>query len=113
MTVETPLYGQTEWTIKDNVVYSGTNGAVVGYIEGNVVKSFTGSVISILSNFNNSAESVDLSFITAQSNDIRSGKIGADTNGNPVRGTLPEVSATLSANTVTVPAGIHGSRGEQ
>ena len=107
MTVETPLYGQTEWTIKDNVVYSGTNGAVVGYIEGNVVKSFTGSVISILSNFNNSAESVDLSFITAQSNDIRSGKIGADTSGNPVQGTLPEAAATLNDNVVTVPSGIH------
>ena len=31
---------------------------------------------------------VHLSFITAAADDIRSGKVGADTSGNPVYGTL-------------------------
>lgn len=31
---------------------------------------------------------IDLSFITAEAGDIRSGKVGADTSGNPVTGTL-------------------------
>lgn len=35
-----------------------------------------------------SSGSVDLSFITAEAGDIRSGKVGADRNGNPVTGTL-------------------------
>jgi hypothetical protein len=34
------------------------------------------------------SSSVDLSFITAEAGDIRSGKVGADANGNPVHGTL-------------------------
>ena len=39
-------------------------------------------------------DAIDLSFITAGAGDIRSGKIGADTNGNPVKGTLVVESAT-------------------
>lgn len=35
-----------------------------------------------------SGDSVDLSFITAGAGDIRSGKVGADVDGNPVYGTL-------------------------
>lgn len=34
------------------------------------------------------SSSVDLSFITAEAGDIRSGKVGADAKGNPVHGTL-------------------------
>lgn len=32
--------------------------------------------------------SIDLSFITAEAEDILEGKVGADTSGNPVYGTL-------------------------
>ena len=47
----------------------------------------------------------DLSFITATASDILSGKIGVDKDGNQVNGTIQTVTATLSGNIVTVPAG--------
>lgn len=49
--------------------------------------------------------SVDLSFVTATAADILSGKVSADASGNPVNGAIKTVTASLSGNVVTVPAG--------
>lgn len=49
--------------------------------------------------------SIDLSFVTATAADILSGKVGADASGNPVNGAIKTVTASLSGNVVTVPAG--------
>lgn len=54
-------------------------------------------------------ESVDLSFVTATASDILAGKIGADTSGNPVNGTIQTVTASLTDNVVTVPQGFVAS----
>lgn len=49
----------------------------------------------------------DLSFVTATASDILAGKVGIDTYGNPVNGTIPTVTAFLTDNVVIIPAGYH------
>ena len=49
--------------------------------------------------------SADLSFVTAKAEDILTGKIGADVNGNPVHGTIPEISVEVTESKVVVPVG--------
>lgn len=48
---------------------------------------------------------VDLAFVTASAGDILAGKVGVDAEGNPITGTIETVTASLSGNVVTVPAG--------
>ena len=54
-------------------------------------------------------EDIDLSFVTASAGDILSGKVGADTAGNPVYGNIPTVTASSDGSFVTIPAGFHAS----
>ena len=49
--------------------------------------------------------SADLSFVTAKAEDILTGKIGADVNGNPVHGTIPEMTVEVTEDKITVPVG--------
>ena len=51
----------------------------------------------------------DLSFVTASAGDILSGKVGSDSDGNQVYGSIPTVSASSDGEYVTVPAGFHAS----
>lgn len=48
---------------------------------------------------------IDVSFVTATADDILAGKVGVDAEGNPITGTIETVTASLSGNVVTVPAG--------
>lgn len=53
---------------------------------------------------------VDLSFITASAGDILSGKVGSDTEGNPVNGTIPsKATETFTPGTIdqTIVAGTY------
>lgn len=52
-----------------------------------------------------SGESIDLSFVTADAGDILVGKVGADTNGDPVIGTIAMVIPTLSGNKFSIEKG--------
>ena len=86
-------------------MFDAITGRQVGIIENGVVKSMTtGAAIATISN--GSGGSVDLSFITAGAEDILAGKVGSNSNGNPVNGTLPiAASPTVSGNVVTVNKG--------
>ncbi len=50
-------------------------------------------------------KAVDLSFVTAGAGDIVAGKTGADANGNPLQGTLENVSMQAADNVITIPRG--------
>lgn len=55
-------------------------------------------------------ESVDLSFVTAGANDILAGKVGSNSNGDPIQGSIPTAAApTVSGNVVTLPKGYNAS----
>lgn len=49
--------------------------------------------------------SVDLSFVTAEADQILSGYVGSDKDGNPVNGTIATVTPSLSGNKFTVGKG--------
>ena len=49
--------------------------------------------------------SADLSFVTAKAEDILSGKVGADVNGNPVAGSIEEVTVTRTGEKITISKG--------
>ena len=50
-------------------------------------------------------EELDLSFVTATASDIVTGKVGANSSGKPVSGTLAESTPSLTDNVVTIPKG--------
>ena len=58
----------------------------------------------------------DLSFITATAAQILSGKVGADSEGNPITGTMPNHGAVSKAlncgESYTIPAGYHNGSGK-
>ena len=73
-----------------------------------------GNTVTVLSGHRSKDTSVtvastdtDLSFVTATASDILAGKVGIDTYGNPVNGTIPTVTASLTDNVVLIPAGYH------
>ena len=65
------------------------------------------AAVTALSVSSGEGETLDLSFVTATANDILAGKVGIDTYGNPVNGTIPTVTAFLTDNVVIIPAGYH------
>lgn len=60
--------------------------------------------------------STDLSFVTATASDILAGKIGADSSGNAVNGSMTNNGAWSTTKTsngdVTIPAGFHNGSGK-
>ena len=61
--------------------------------ESAALADFAAQVNKLPAGGNTPGDTIDLSFITATAGDIRSGKIGADINGDPVNGTLVVESA--------------------
>lgn len=56
-------------------------------------------------------ETVDLSFVTAAASDILSGKVGANSSGKPVNGTIPTMAEpTVDGNVVTIGKGYNPSQ---
>lgn len=71
-----------------------------------LLKLSDGTFIPVgMANSVSSSSNVDLSFITAGSENILSGYIGANSSGQQVIGTIPTVSAIQSGSVLTVPSG--------
>jgi hypothetical protein len=107
--IKNSITGRDKLVVTDNGVFDAITGRQVGIVENGVVKSITtGAAIATISN--GSGGSVDLSFITAGAEDILSGKVGADAEGNPVNGTIPQkAAATFTPGTgdQTIAAGTY------
>ena len=107
--VNNPITGKTKFTITDDGVFNAITGRQVGVIvDGMVVSPVSGQPFAIV--VQNSEGGVDLSFITATASDILSGKVGADSSGNPVNGTITKKSAaTITPGTAdqTIAAGTY------
>ena len=107
-TIKNPITGRDKLIVTGDGVYDAITGRQVGIIENGVVKSTTtGAAIAVVIN---NGGTVDLSFITATAGDILSGKVGADTDGNPVNGTITQKSAatfTPSTKDQTIAAGTY------
>lgn len=87
--INNPITGKTKFTVTDDGVFNAITGRQVGVIvDGMVVSPVSGQPFAIV--VQNSEGGVDLSFITAAASDILSGKVGADSSGNPVTGTIPK-----------------------
>lgn len=101
--IQNGINGKNRLIIRGNKVFDAIIGRHLYTIENGVLKSAaTGTIISNVPVFNNG---IDLSFISAGSSDILSGKISADKNGNPVNGTIPTVEPTVADNVFTVEKG--------
>ena len=55
---------------------------------------------------------IDLSGVTVTADKLLAGVVAVDGSGSKVTGTIPEVTASKSGNTVTVPAGHHAKKQE-
>ena len=100
--------------LKGKIAVGSDGQQIVGSIE-TVTASKSGDTVTVPAGFHAEEQTfdiggaeIDLDFVTAGANDILSGKIGADKEGNPVTGTIQTVSLQVSGNTVTIPAGFSG-----
>ena len=89
-TIKNPITGRDKLIVTDEGVFDAITGRQVGIIENGVMRSATTGLpmAVVVSGGGEGGGSIDLSFITANAEDILSGKIGSDKNGNPVYGTL-------------------------
>lgn len=101
--------GREKYLIDGNNVYSAITGAVIGIIENGVVKNpTTGNALALV--VSGEGGSIDLSFITAGASDILNGKVGSDSAGNPVYGTITQKAAasyTPGTSDQSIAAGVY------
>lgn len=104
-TIKNPITGRDKLIVTNEGVFDAITGRQVGIIENGVMRSATtGLPMAVV--VSGGGGSIDLSFITAEAEDILSGKVGADKDGNPVYGTLEmggggESDSGLTTLTVT------------
>jgi hypothetical protein len=100
--------------LKGKVAVGADGNQITGEIE-TVEASSDGTKVTVPAGFHaasaefdiSAGTTVDLSFVTAAASDILAGKVGVDKDGNPVNGTIQTVTASLTDNVITVPAGYH------
>ena len=97
--IKNAITGRDEYIINDDGIFDAVTGVKVAYIEnGEMISVVTGrSVGTVVSDGEGTV--IDLSFITAEAEDILEGKISADKDGNPITGTLikgTDVTATTA-----------------
>ncbi|MBO7327384.1 MAG: LamG domain-containing protein [Lentisphaeria bacterium] len=93
------------------VVAVDSEGVMITGTIPKVTASSDGETVTIPAGFHENencfsiTQAADLSFVTAGAEDILAGKVGADANGNPVAGSIEEVSMQVSDNIVSIRPG--------
>ena len=102
--------------LKGKIAVNAAGQQITGTIE-TVSASRTDNTVSVPAGFHPEAQEfvfeetpIKLDFVTATADDILSGKVGADANGDPVTGTIQTVNLSVSDNVVSIGKGF--SEGE-
>ena len=103
--IQNGINGKNCFVIKGNKIYNAINGKHLYTVDNGVLKSATTAAVIYNVPVFSEPSGIDLSFISAGSGDILSGKVGADKDGNPVNGSILTVTPSLSGNKFTVEKG--------